>query len=76
MQINQKVFMRNLTILVGGTTTILAATIISPILPEMTTVFADVPNVDFLVKLALTLPALFIAISAPFVGFLLDKKGR
>lgn len=71
-----KTNLRNLTILVGSTTTVLAATIISPILPEMTTVFEDVPNVELLVRLALTIPALFIALSAPFVGILLDKWGR
>ena len=67
---------RNLTILVGSTTTVLAATIISPILPEMTDVFADVPNVELLTRLALTMPALFIALSAPFAGLLLDRWGR
>lgn len=71
-----KTNMRNLTILLGSTTTVLAATIISPILPEMTIVFADVPNVEFLVRLALTMPALFVALGAPFAGLLLDKLGR
>ena len=67
---------RNLTILVGSTTTVLAATIISPILPQMTSEFADIPNVDLLVRLSLTMPALFVAISAPFAGLLLDRVGR
>lgn len=71
-----KTKIRNLTILVGSTTTVLAATIISPILPEMTTVFADVPNVELLTRLALTIPALFVALSAPFAGVLLDRLGR
>ncbi|MBV7338178.1 MFS transporter [Chloroflexi bacterium TSY] len=68
--------MRNLTILLGSTTTVLAATIISPALPEMTQVFQDVPNADFLVRLTLTMPALFIAIGAPIAGILLDRLGR
>lgn len=67
---------RNLTILLGSTTTVLAATIISPALPGMAETFADVPNADFLVRLALTLPALFVAIGALFAGFLLDSWGR
>lgn len=67
---------RNLTILLGSTTTVLAATIISPALPGMAMAFADVPNADFLVRLALTLPALFVAIGALFAGFLLDSWGR
>ena len=68
--------MRNLTILLGSTTTVLAATIISPALPEMTTVFADTPNAELLVRLTLTMPALFVAIGAPFAGLLLDRLGR
>lgn len=68
--------LRNFTILLGGTTTVLAATIISPALPSMAEYFADVPGSDFWVKQALTLPALFIAIGALFTGPLLDRWGR
>ena len=71
-----KTQLRNLIILLGSTTTILAATIISPALPGMAIAFADVPNSDFLVRLTLTIPALFIAIGALLAGFLLDKWGR
>lgn len=71
-----KTNLRNLTILLGSTTTVLAATIIAPALPEMASVFEDVPNADFMVRLTLTMPALFIAIGAPFAGVLLDRLGR
>ena len=71
-----KPHLRNLTILLGSTTTVLAATIIAPALPEMAAVFQDSPNADFLVRLSLTMPALFIAIAAPFAGLLLDRWGR
>ena len=67
---------RNLTILVGSTMTVLAATIISPALPRMAAHFADTPNVDFLVRLTLTMPALFIAVGALFAGTFLDRFGR
>jgi len=60
----------------GSTTTVLAATIISPALPAMSEAFADVPNSEFLVKLTLTMPALFIALGALFAGLLLDHWGR
>jgi MFS family permease len=56
--------------------TVLAATILAPALPAMTKAFDDVPNAEFLVRLTLTLPALFIVIGAPFTGILLDKWGR
>ena len=68
--------LRNLTILLGSTTTILSATIIAPALPQMAMDFGDVPNVDLLVRLTLTMPALFIAIGALFAGILLDRWGR
>ncbi len=71
-----KTNLRNLTILLGSTTTVLAAIIIAPALPEMAEAFNDVPNADFLVRLTLTIPALFVAIGALFVGILLDRWGR
>jgi MFS family permease len=49
---------------------------IAPSLPAMGEHFADVPNVDYLVRLALTLPALFIALGAPVVGVIIDRLGR
>jgi MFS family permease len=38
--------------------------------------FQDVPNADFLVKLTLTMPALFIGFFAPLLGLTLDRWGR
>jgi len=49
---------------------------ISPVLPHMAEEFSDVENSEFLVKLVLTLPALFIAIMSPIAGRLIDKYGR
>lgn len=65
-----------LTILLVSTLTVMSIVTISPALPEMSTAFPDVENSDFLVKLALTLPALFIAIISPFAGLLIDRYGR
>ncbi len=71
-----RTIIRNWTILLGSTMTVLAAATISPALPEMVLAFQDVPNADFLVRLVLTIPGLSIAISAPFFGLLLDRWGR
>ena len=71
-----KTKIRNLTILLGSTLTILAATIIAPSLPGMAAEFQEIPNAEFLSRLALTMPALIIALSAPFAGLLLDRWGR
>lgn len=65
-----------LTILLVSSLTIMSIITISPSLPEMTLAFAGVPNSDFLVKMILTIPALFIAISAPIAGVFIDKFGR
>jgi MFS family permease len=71
-----KVYIRNLTILLGSSLTVLAGILIAPSLPGMALAFQDVHNADFLVKLALTMPALLTAIFAPLIGFILDRWGR
>ncbi|WP_406657247.1 MFS transporter [Methanolobus sp. ZRKC2] len=71
-----RIEIRNLTILLGSTLTILAATIIAPSLPGMSAEFQDLPNAEFLSRLALTIPALIVSLSAPFAGLLLDHWGR
>ena len=65
-----------LTILLVSTLTVMSIVTISPSLPEMSLAFPEVENSEFLVKLALTLPALFIAIISPFAGLLIDRYGR
>ncbi len=72
----QKTNIRNLTILLGSTTLVLATTRLAPALPGMASAFRNVPNAELLVRLTLTMPALFGAISAPFVGILSDRWGR
>ncbi len=67
---------RNATLLLGSAMTVLAGATIAPALPEMSLAFQDIPNADFLVRLLLTVPALFTAIGAPFSGLLLDRWGR
>ncbi|MFT4565864.1 MAG: MFS family permease [Saprospiraceae bacterium] len=49
---------------------------ISPALPNMKVHFSDVPNIDFWVRIVMTVPALIIAIIAPFAGRLIDRYGR
>ena len=71
-----KIQIRNLTILLGSTMTVMAGATLAPALPEIHLAFQDVPNVDVLVRLVVTLPALLIAIAAPFTGYLLDHWGR
>jgi MFS family permease len=64
------------TLLSIGTLTVMAGATIAPSLPAMQDYFKTVPNAEYLVRLALTLPALFIALGAPIVGMAIDKFGR
>ncbi len=56
--------------------TVMAGATIAPSLPEMTKAFANNPNAEVLVKLVLTIPGLFIAITAPLSGWIIDRYGR
>jgi MFS family permease len=64
------------TLLVISTLTVMSGATIAPSLPAMREHFANIENADYLVRLALTLPALFIALGAPLVGIIIDKLGR
>ncbi|MEV7548565.1 MFS transporter [Amycolatopsis sp. NPDC089917] len=64
------------TVLAAAPLTIMAAAIIAPSLPEMREVFAGTPGSGLLVRLALTVTSLAIAISAPLSGIAADRVGR
>lgn len=65
-----------LTILLVSSLTIMSTITIAPSLPEMSEAFASIDNAEFLVKLVLTVPALFIALSSFFAGGIIDRYGR
>ncbi|MEP7230073.1 MAG: MFS transporter [Ginsengibacter sp.] len=65
-----------LTLLLVSSLTIMSIITISPALPQMVLAFPEVKNVNFLVKLILTIPALMIAIFSPITGRLIDHYGR
>jgi MFS family permease len=56
--------------------TVMAGAIIAPALPDIERVFAGQPRVELLVRLVLTLPALFTAMVAPLAGWTIDRFGR
>jgi MFS family permease len=56
--------------------TVMAGATIAPSLPEMKAAFPNNPSAETLVKLILTIPGLFIAISAPISGWIIDRYGR
>jgi len=63
-------------LLLVSSLTIMSMITISASLPDMTNAFAEIPNGKKLVKLVLSFPALFIALSAIVTGMFIDKFGR
>lgn len=64
------------TLLLASTLTVMSGATIAPSLPAMQEHFSGVANVDFWVKLVLTVPALFIVVGSPIAGQMVDKVGR
>lgn len=63
-------------LLFGSCLPVLGAVLIAPNLPRMQQHFASTPGVEVLVPVALTIPALVIALLAPFAGVIADRVGR
>ncbi|MCY1674945.1 MFS transporter [Pseudarthrobacter sp. SL88] len=63
-------------LLAGSCMPVLGAVLLAPVLPSMTSAFADIPGAQILVPVVLTVPALMIALLAPFAGAIADKVGR
>jgi len=45
-------------------------------LPLISQTFSDIPNIEFLSKLMLTIPAIIIALFSPIAGHIVDRFGR
>jgi MFS family permease len=63
-------------LMAGSCLPILGAVLIAPVLPQMQDHFAAVPGAEALVPMALTIPALSLALLAPFAGAIVDRLGR
>ncbi|KRB93564.1 MFS transporter [Noviherbaspirillum sp. Root189] len=55
---------------------VLAVVLLGAVLPQIRHAFRNVPSVDALAPLVMTLPALMIALLSPFAGAIVDKLGR
>src|SRR5215468_11546152 len=69
-------FIHAFLLMAGSCMPIMGGLLIAPILPQIQRSFSGVPKVEFLAPIALTIPALFIAILAPFAGAIVDVLGR
>lgn len=64
-------------LMLGSSLTIMGAVMIAPILPKLGAEFGPIePHAELLVPLAVTGPALAIALVAPLAGWLADRVGR
>jgi MFS family permease len=67
---------QSVLLLLGSCLPVLGAVLLAPVLPRMQAHFADTPGATVLVPVALTLPALVVAVIAPFAGMIVDRVGR
>ncbi|WP_405690649.1 MFS transporter [Streptomyces sp. NBC_01185] len=63
-------------LMAGSCLPILGAVLLAPVLPRMQDHFEGVPGNAALVPLVLTVPALSLALLAPFAGVIVDRLGR
>ncbi|MDE3175768.1 MAG: MFS transporter [Pseudomonadota bacterium] len=52
------------------------AVLIAPVIPSISRAFQDSPHVEVLVPVAITMPALMLALFSPIAGGLADRLGR
>jgi MFS family permease len=69
-------FSTKAALLLISSLTVMAGTVIAPALPSIYDHFSEVKYAGLLVRLVLTLPALFIVLAGPLTGWFLDRKGR
>jgi MFS family permease len=65
-----------IALLLTSSMTVMAGAIIAPSLPEMQAALARTPRDALLVRLVLTLPSLFTALTSPVAGWVVDRWGR
>jgi len=64
------------TLLLLSMLTMMSNVAIVTMLPHLNSVFKNVPNIELLSRLMITLPSLAIAIFAPFLGSFINKFGK
>ncbi len=63
-------------LLAGSCMPVLGSVLITPVLPQLSAHFSDVAGAEVLVPMIVAIPALIIAIFAPFAGQIVDRLGR
>lgn len=65
-----------ITLLMTASLAVMAGAIVSPSLPALEQHFSYIPRIDYLSRFIITVPSLFMAILAPFAGYVIDTFGR
>ena len=68
--------LQGILLLLPITMAVMGLIVLVPILPAMMAHYRDVPGVDYLIPLMLTLPALCVAVLSPVAGVVVDFFGR
>jgi MFS family permease len=68
--------LQGILLLLPITMAVMGVVVLSPVLPRMQEHFRALPGAEYLVPVALTVPALCIALLSPFAGALVDFFGR
>lgn len=63
-------------LLAGSCMPVMGSVLITPILPQLSEEFGGVPGAEVLVPMIVAIPALMIAVFAPFAGQIVDRLGR
>ena len=69
-------FWAKLVLLTGANFALMAGGGLSTAMPAMLIKFSDVPGATLLVSMIVTLPALFVVVGGPIIGFFTDRFGR
>ncbi len=69
-------FLTRLVLLLGANVALMAGSSLSPTMPAMMAEFQNVPGANFWISMILTLPAFFIVLGGPLVGWLVDRFRR
>lgn len=67
---------RDITLYGCGGISAMSIAAVAPSLPEMSQHFADVPDIDLLARLVVSIPTLLLALAGPVVGTVADRLGR
>ncbi len=68
--------LQGMLLLAGSCMPVLGSVLITPVLPQLSAHFAEVPGAAILVPMIVAIPALMVAVFAPFAGQIVDRLGR